>query len=159
MKLDLGGPTLEFLVPPRDGEPCLMRGVIPAGDIVPLHSHADPETFLMLEGEAEGLRDGRWVRVRPGDVFHVPGDTRHAWRNRSRGPAVMNLVTTSRMGRFLQEVAGTEPQEFLAISASYGYWNATPEENAAVGLQITASGDAGVSDAVPRHVRNDAPGR
>jgi hypothetical protein len=52
------------------------------------------------------------------------------------------------MARFFQEVgrpAAGKPQppltpedlaRFAAVSAKYGYWNATPEENAAVGIQI-----------------------
>jgi hypothetical protein len=52
------------------------------------------------------------------------------------------------MGRFFQEVGrpvtGT-PQpvtaedlaRFLSVSATYGYWNATPEENAAIGIPLS----------------------
>ena len=46
----------------------------------------------------------------------------------------MYLVTTATMAHFFREVAAS-PDEFLAIAARYGYWNATPEES-----QITASG-------------------
>jgi hypothetical protein len=73
-------------------------------------------------------------------VHHIPGHAKHAWRNRTSEPAVMFLVTTATIGRFFEEVAGTTPEEFLEISDRYGYWNATPEENAEVGLQIVASG-------------------
>jgi quercetin dioxygenase-like cupin family protein len=131
--LDLMGPTVQFLVPPRDGVPCILRGTIPPGSGVPLHSHADPETFLAIAGEIEGLTERGWVRVFPGDVFHVPGDAKHAWRNLSDEPAVMILVTTATLGRFFTEVAGRSLEDFLASAEDYGYWNATPEENAAVG--------------------------
>jgi quercetin dioxygenase-like cupin family protein len=134
------GATVEYLTPVEDGAPCVMRGTIPPGGVVPLHSHADPETFLMVEGEMHGFRDGRWELVEAGDVVHIPGHVRHAWRNVSRLPAVSHLVTTATMGRFFREVAGATLDEFLAISDRYGYWNATPEENAEVGLQITAAG-------------------
>ncbi|RWN65916.1 MAG: hypothetical protein EOR99_19420 [Mesorhizobium sp.] len=40
--LDMLGPVVQFLTAPRDGEPCVMRGTIPPGVTVPLHSHADP---------------------------------------------------------------------------------------------------------------------
>jgi quercetin dioxygenase-like cupin family protein len=130
------GATIDFLTPVEDGAPCLMRGTIPAGGVVPLHSHADPETFIVIEGEAESYTDGRWVTVAAGDVHHIPGDVRHGWRN-GPAPAVMYLVTTATMARFFREVA-VGPDEFLAISARYGYWNATPEENAAIGLTIPA---------------------
>jgi quercetin dioxygenase-like cupin family protein len=158
MALDVMGPTIEFLVPPADGEPCVMRGTIPPGVAVPFHSHADPETFVMLEGEVEGLTDRGWVRIRPGDVHHVPGDEKHAWRNLAGEAAVMIIVSTATLGRFIVEVAGKSVEEFLAIAERYGYWNATPEENAAVGVQITASGAAVVSAADPGHARNDGSG-
>jgi uncharacterized RmlC-like cupin family protein len=141
------GPTIRFLTPP-DGAtdlPCLMRGTIPPGGMVPLHSHADPETFLALSGTLDGLSCSdsgyTWIRVEPGDMFHVPGDARHAWRNPGEEPAVMIIATTCRIGTFFREVApadGEAPEDvtrrFLEVSARYGYWNATPEENVAVGL-------------------------
>ena len=136
MILDLpDGATVEILTPVGDGLPCVMRGTIPAGGIVPLHSHADPETFLMLDGEIEGFVAGEWSRIAAGDVLHVPGHIRHAWRNRSDGPADMYLVSTGTIARFFREVAA-EPERFLEISAGFGYWNATPEENAAIGLTV-----------------------
>jgi hypothetical protein len=69
-------------------------------------------------------------------VAHIPGHTKHAWRNRSSGPAVSFLVSTATIGRFFVEVAGKDLEEFLAISARYSYWNATPEENAAIGITL-----------------------
>lgn len=62
----------------------------------------------------------------------------------------MHLVSTARIGRFFQELGvpvgerGTTawpPSDeaiarFLAVAERYGYWNATPEENAAVGLHL-----------------------
>jgi quercetin dioxygenase-like cupin family protein len=135
------GPTVQFLTPPAgaDEAPCVMRGTIPGSGFVPLHSHADPETFLAISGELEGLtyEDGRpaWVGVRPGAVFHVPGGAKHAWRNPSDQPAVMTVVATAKLGRFFRELA-SEPERFAAISERYGYWNATPEENAAIGLEL-----------------------
>jgi anti-sigma factor ChrR (cupin superfamily) len=46
--LDVLGPTVEFLTAPseKDAEFCVMRGTIPPGVSVPLHSHADFETFF-----------------------------------------------------------------------------------------------------------------
>jgi quercetin dioxygenase-like cupin family protein len=154
--LDVLGPTIQHLTPPEgDGAgPCVMRGTIPPGVVVPLHSHADPETFLMVSGTLEALTpspDGyTWIPVAAGDVFHVPGDARHAWRNASGEPAVSILISTVKMGRFFGEVGtpvGSSPGSawppspdtigrFLATAARYGYWNATPEENAAAGLRL-----------------------
>ncbi len=49
----------------------------------------------------------------------------------------MYLLSTATMARFFGEIAAS-PDEFLAISDRYGYWNATPEENAEIGLTVRA---------------------
>ncbi|MGH9308435.1 MAG: cupin domain-containing protein, partial [Vicinamibacterales bacterium] len=153
--IEVLGPTIQFLTSPEASEPCIMRGTIPAGVSVPLHSHADPETFLMMSGTVEGLihreEDFEWVRIKPGDIFHVPGHAKHAWRNHSHDPATMIIVSTSRMGQFFQELgkpatpgmpaappAPEEIQRFLRTAERYGHWTATPEENAKVGLEVPA---------------------
>ena len=133
--IEILGPTIQFLVPPADGVPCVMLGTIPPGGAVPLHSHADPETFLMLSGEVDGLTDDGWARICAGEVFHVPGHVKHAWRNPLGIPAVMYLISTATIGRFFREVAAN-PGEFLDIAARYGYWNATPAENEAIGISL-----------------------
>jgi quercetin dioxygenase-like cupin family protein len=153
-RITILGPTVQFLTDPADEHaPCIMRGTIPPGVLVPLHSHADPETFFMLSGTIEGLihtGDGhRWTSIRPGEIFHVPPDAKHGWRNQSREPAVMYIVTTSKLGRFFQEVgvpvqtvvASSTPSaadidRFMRTAAKYGYWNATPQENVEVGIVL-----------------------
>lgn len=157
--LDVLGPRVEFLTRPEgdDDTPCVIRGTIPPGGIVPLHSHADPETFLALEGEVEGLvhhqEDFRWVRIRPGDVFHVSGGAKHAFRNRSEEPAVNIIVSTAKIGRFFREIgtpvgpatATPHPptdaalERLFATAERYGYWSATPEENAKIGISLPTS--------------------
>ncbi len=148
------GPVVEILTPldTGDGAPCAIRGTIPPGGVVPLHSHPEPETFIALSGEVEGLSlsaaDAEWVRFGEGDVFHVPGGAPHAWRNPAGKPASSLIVTEARIGRFFTEVGGRSagdatPSEeqlarFLAVAERYGYWNATPEENAAVGISLPA---------------------
>jgi quercetin dioxygenase-like cupin family protein len=150
-ELDVLGPTIEFLTAPDadSDEPCLMRGSIPPGGVVSLHSHPDPETFIALSGELEGLAmDGEeftWVRVGPGDIFHVPGSAKHAFRNPFTHPAVQLVISTARLGRFFREIGrplGAGPPsadalgDFLVTAARYGHWNATPAENAAIGLSL-----------------------
>lgn len=150
--LDVVGAVVQFLTPPEEGAPCVIRGTIPPGGVVPLHSHGDPETFLALSGDVEGLvhsaRGFEWVRVAPGDVFHVPGGAKHAWRNRTQSPAINMIVTTAKIGRFFREIGtpiepGSTPgrppskeaiERLLDTAERYGYWTATPEESAAVGL-------------------------
>jgi hypothetical protein len=80
------------------------------------------------------------VPVRPGEIFHVPGNAPHAWRNGGDEPAEAILVSTTRIGRFFRELAGAPGgatvEHLLDLGTRYGYWNATPEENAAVGIRL-----------------------
>jgi mannose-6-phosphate isomerase-like protein (cupin superfamily) len=152
-RLDILGPTIEFLTAPADDStPCIMRGTIPPGMFVPLHSHADPETFWVVSGEIEGYSDDPqfpgWTPMKSGDIWDVPGGVRHAFRNPGTEPVVTIIVSTARLGRFFQEVGvparvGAKPswppgpqeiQRFLDVATRYGYWNASPEENARIGI-------------------------
>lgn len=158
--VDVLGPTVRFLTADRgdddmgDDAPSVMRGTILPGGTVPLHRHADPETYLPSSGEVEALVESveglHWIRVGPGDIFHVPGNAKHAFRNTSNQPAVMIIVSTVRIARFFREIGtradASSPatsrlseaaaRHFLETSARYGYWNASPEENAAVGIDV-----------------------
>lgn len=152
--LSLMGPTIQVLTPlTEDSGPCLMRGMIPPGVVIPIHAHPDPESFFILAGEVEGLAypcsTPTWVTVASGELFHAPGQARHAWRNLAQEPAEMLVVTTAKMARFFREVgvpaqevtAGEPPspavlKRFQEVSARYGYWNATPEENAEAGIEL-----------------------
>jgi uncharacterized RmlC-like cupin family protein len=153
--LDVLGPTIQVLTKPEADDlwPCVMRGTIPPGVVIPLHAHADPETFIVVSGEVEGLaladEEATWTRIGPGNIFHVPGSAKHAWRNPTPSPVAMLIVSTSKMARFFQELGvpdrpGATPaprspealQRFKETSERYGYWNATPEENARVSISL-----------------------
>jgi quercetin dioxygenase-like cupin family protein len=151
--LDVFGSTVEFLISPEDTHDDLsvMRGMIPPGVAVPLHSHDDTEDFLILAGTQQVLTQGpqslEWTDAHAGDYIHVPGGTLHAHRNVSREPVIDLIITTARLGQFFQEAgrpaAGSsrppgpdEVARFLAICAEYGYSLGTPEENAAVGIEM-----------------------
>jgi quercetin dioxygenase-like cupin family protein len=149
------GPTIEYVsdVEQDDHARCVLRGTIPPGVIVPLHTHADPETFVQLSGDIDAYDGSRWIHVRSGDVFHVPGNARHAFRNSFGEPSVSVIVTTARIARFFREVgralvsgktqsASPSPdviQHFLEVSERYGYWNASPDENAKIGLTLPSA--------------------
>src|SRR5262249_13041526 len=78
--LDVLGPLVQFLtlVSDSDEDYWLMRGTVPA---VPLHGHAEQETFYVLEGEVQGLWGDHWITLGAGDVFDVPGGLKYSWRN------------------------------------------------------------------------------
>jgi hypothetical protein len=54
--LELFGPTVEYLTSTQDTQNdfCVLKGTIPPGVFVPLHSHPDTEDFLVISGELEG---------------------------------------------------------------------------------------------------------
>jgi quercetin dioxygenase-like cupin family protein len=87
LRLDLLGPTVEFLTSPHEAgiDFCVLKGVIPPGVSVPLHSHPDTEDFFVISGEVQALRQSaqgyEWIEAKTRDYLHVPGRTRHGWRN------------------------------------------------------------------------------
>ena len=149
--VDVFGPTLEFISRPDDpgADFCVMRGVVPPGVAVPLHSHNDAEDFFILAGTQQVLTRSdqglQWRDVSAGDYVHIPAGVPHAHRNVSNEPAVELVVTTARLGRFFQEVARSDTRqpptpaelaEFVAVATRYGYDLGTPEQNAAVGITL-----------------------
>ena len=153
IRVDVLGPTIEVLTSPdaQGNDFCTLKGVIPPGVVVPLHSHADTEDFFVVSGEVQMLRQStegyEWFTGKVGDYVHVPGNAPHAWRNVSNEPVAVLITTTPKLARFFQEIGRpvTNPPQpptpdvlanFLAVSDKYGYWNATPEENAAVGIHL-----------------------
>ena len=151
-RVDLFGPTVEFLTSASNAEVfCVLKGVIPPGVFVPLHSHADMEDFYVISGEVLAVRQGAngyETTVRgAGDYVRVPSGVRHGWRNVSSEPFVSLIITTPTLGKFLLEAgrpiaeAAQPPTSddfarFANLSAKYDYWNAGPEENATVGIRL-----------------------
>jgi quercetin dioxygenase-like cupin family protein len=127
-----------------DGDYCLILCTLPPGVVVPMHSHADRETFYVLSGNPDAFKGDHWGTLGPGDVFDARDGIRHAWRNSPGATASMLCVTTMRMAHFLRDVAvddgSADPlahvQRFLRLVQKHGYWLASPEENAAIGLSI-----------------------
>jgi quercetin dioxygenase-like cupin family protein len=150
--LDVLGPTVEFLTQPdAQGTFCVVRGVLPPGMTVPLHSHDDAEDFLVLAGNHQVLTQGmhglEWADAHAGDYVHIPAGTPHAHRNVSPDPAVDLIITTARLGQFFAEVgrpvtgppqppAPGDVARFTAVADRYGHTMGTQQENAAVGIQI-----------------------
>ena len=56
-----------------------------AGTIIHYHPEQE-ETFRVLEGKLEVLRDRRWGAVQAGENYTVPTGAVHAWRNASQSP-------------------------------------------------------------------------
>ena len=146
------GPLQQFLVSPAEtsGAFGIMRAIVPPSIAIPLHSHADPEVFFVLEGLLEVLRWGevsQWLTAQVGDVICVPGGIKHAIRNNSTAPTIILLATTPNIYEFFRELgkpynprgpAGPPTEEdmrrLLDLAAKYRYWIGSPQENAAIGL-------------------------
>ena len=153
--LDVLGPTVEFLTLPSEADAvyCVMKGTVPPGVAVPLHSHPDDESFFILSGAIQALAQQgdsfEWLDVKAGGFIHVPSGAKHAWRNTSSEPAVGLITTTPRLGRFFQEVgrpitpeAPPPPptpddlQHFTRVAAKYHHWLGSATENAAIGISF-----------------------
>ena len=147
------GVLLEFLATPDEVKDavCLIRGTIPPGVIVPLHSHRDPELFYILDGALEVFQSNElfsgWTTAGAGDVATIPGNVKHALRNGSSLPVTSVTVTKTELYEFFRDVAmpfdpnqPTVPptvevmQKLFHVAAKHGYWLASPEENAAIGI-------------------------
>jgi quercetin dioxygenase-like cupin family protein len=152
--MDVLGRIVQFLVLTDEAAPCVMRWTIPPGTVIPLHSQPDPETLFVMSGNVEGLSQTaegyQWIRLAPGDVFHVPGGAKQALRNHWPEPAVIIVVATARLRRlFLEAVKPVLPtlrpadpptpeavRDFLETAARHGQWTATPEQNYQVGIDL-----------------------
>jgi quercetin dioxygenase-like cupin family protein len=152
--LQMLGASIQFLVGPKQDEdaPCILKRTIPPGISVPIHSHDVVEVFFVLSGNFEviiGDEEMRWIEVSAGYLIEVLSNVKHAFRNRSQHPVINLVFTTSKHGRYFQEIGRpaaskesirqptlNEIQHFVKTTALYGYRLATPEENALVGIRV-----------------------
>jgi anti-sigma factor ChrR (cupin superfamily) len=143
------GVRIELLTSPKEDSYWVMKATLHPGEAVPLHSHSAAEDFYLLSGEAEALVQTQhgldWMKVQTGDFIHIPGNMKHAWRNRCLAPAEQIIVTSAKLGRFLQELGeilrvsrnnGTM-EKLRHVSERYGYWLGSPEENAQLGISLS----------------------
>lgn len=147
--LDVLGPRLQHLTELSDGMSyCLMRGELEPGVFVPVHSHEDRETFVVVSGEIEAWNGEKWSLHRAGDTVDIPSNQKHAWRNVSSEKVTLLIASTVKMGKFFDEIgrpaASVPPgppepaalMHFVEVAIAYGYWLATPDENASIGLSM-----------------------
>ena len=149
------GVLLNFLVTPDETghEISLFQGTLPPGVVIPLHSHAEPEVFYVLEGSLEVYRENGpsqgWSTTQPAGVLAIPGKVKHALRNISSTPTTAILVTQKELYNFFRSVAkpfeaGQMPappspediEQLFAAAAKYHYWMGSPEENAKIGIAL-----------------------
>ena len=145
------GVLVQFLSTPEqiNDQICVMRGTVPSGVVIPLHRHADPEIFYVLNGSLEVFQSGGWQTVTAGEAVSIPGSVRHALRNTSRGPTTLITVSKQELYSFFRELARPfnptsppapptpdEMQQLFSVAKKYDYWLASPDENAAIGISL-----------------------
>ena len=131
----------------------VMRGTIPLGVVIPLHSHADPEIFYVLNGSLEVFQAGGpsagWRTVNAAEVVSIPGNVRHALRNTSPSPMTSITVSKQELYSFFRELARPfdpnrppappspeEMQQLFSVAEKHEYWLASSDENAAIGISL-----------------------
>jgi quercetin dioxygenase-like cupin family protein len=148
--IDILGPQIRFLTPLVDDpdEYCVISSVLPPTVVVPLHSHPERETFLILSGALDAFDGSAWSTYRAGEVFDVPGGVKHAFRNTSAAPVSVVLVTRTSMGRFFRSIgrraadvppgppAAEAIEAFMTAANQHGYWLGSPAENAEIGIAL-----------------------
>lgn len=126
---------------------CMCTSIIPAGVVVPLHSHPDRETLYITSGILEVFNGEKWRTIGAGDTFDVMADVRHAYRNTSIHRVSGVLVTTTSLASFLASVGRPVPADepgpadfhaFVAAAAEHGIWIGAEHENAAIGISMLA---------------------
>ncbi|WP_157134749.1 cupin domain-containing protein [Sphingomonas sp. PAMC 26605] len=141
------GPLVDLPTPQDCADYAVIRAIIPAGVVVPLHSHPDRETFVVMAGRIRAYLNVDWQYYEVGDVIEIDSNVKHAIHNDGDTDAAVVLVTTARMTQFFNEVGARGKQarptperidHFFERSAAYGYWNGTPEDQAAIGLSLAA---------------------
>jgi quercetin dioxygenase-like cupin family protein len=132
------GPQIRFLTPlvSDPDEYCVISAVVPPNVVVPLHSHPERETFLILSGALDAFDGLAWRTYRAGEVFDVPGGVKHAFRNTSAEPVSMVLVTKTSMGHFSGPAAAEAIGAFITAAIQHGYWLGSPAENAEIGISL-----------------------
>src|SRR5258707_2523936 len=89
------GVLLQFLSTPEqvNDQMSVMRGTVPSGVVIPLHSHAEPEIFYVLNGSLEVFQSEGWQTVTAGEVVAIPGNVSHELRNASPSPITSIIVS------------------------------------------------------------------
>ena len=146
------GVLMQFLIKPdtTSSKVALLHAELPPGTTIPLHSHADSETFYLLSGSLEVYKDkAGWKTFEAGQAIAVSGGVKHALRNVSNESTFAIGVTGEELYKFFVELAmpldraspPAQPtpeqlQKLFAVAAKYGYWLGSPDDNAAVGIKL-----------------------
>ncbi len=135
----LGGQllTLKVTAEQTGGAYSLFEDTVPPqnGTLPHIH-HREDESFYVVEGEFEFLRDGETIRAGAGSLVYVPRGSLHAFKNvgEERGRLLLSQTPGGLHERFFEEVGeeatdrttppvGAESPDLLAlvaVAAKYG---------------------------------------
>jgi quercetin dioxygenase-like cupin family protein len=149
--LDIMGPLVDLST--RNGDDfVVIRSIAPSGTVVPLHSHSERETMVIVEGKFTAWLEGSWQTYGPGEIIEIASNEPHALRNDGPDEVSLVLVTTSRMANFLGTVSASQDNadvspdrlaHFVRTAVAYGFWNGSIEDQAAIGIELP-NGKSGV---------------
>ncbi len=79
---------------------------VPAGGGTPLHSHASPEVFRIIEGTltVQQMTDAGVVetRAQAGDIISIPGNVPHGYRNEGSEAVVFSAIIDKDMATYFE---------------------------------------------------------
>ena len=122
------GEPIEILVPSEatDGRSATLIQISPPGGGPPPHVHTnEDETFYVLEGAYEYLKDGQWHPFPNGQAVHSQRGSVHTFRNvGDKNGRMLVFVTPGGFEKYLEAVSVFsilgDMAEVLAVSERYG---------------------------------------
>jgi quercetin dioxygenase-like cupin family protein len=86
---------------------------VPPNAGTPLHSHASPEVFRIIEGSLtiQRMTDGGLTEVTAvaGDIVTVPEHVPHGYRNPGHAPAVFSAIVDTEMALYFEAADSGKP--------------------------------------------------
>lgn len=146
------GVKMQFLVTPyaTSSNVAMTHSELHPGLIIPLHSHAESEIFYVLSGSIEAYEEKEgWRTFNARQAIAITGNVKHALRNVADESALLIAVTGKDLYHFFLELAippeaaspiapptPEQMQQLFAVAAKYGYWLGSPQDNAAIGINL-----------------------
>ena len=124
--LSLLGAAVRLKITSREtlGAYCVCEGRLPPGSFVPLHYHAEVETFIVLNGTLELLQmkgsHDEPFSVEAGEIVFIPSNAVHGFRNMSGVHVRLLIIGGPRIESFFVEAGTPEAQSKERESGELG---------------------------------------
>jgi len=113
---------------------------VPAGSRTPLHRHASPEVFRIIEGRLtirrateNGIEE---FQATAGDIVRIEANQPHAYSNPGHQAAIFSAIVDSDMVEFLEATGSKEPPEAAPSAETLDRMNAAANAH---GITILAA--------------------